>query len=151
VDPTSDVQCDESVKEFDPTLDSGERACIPPNCSTVSVPGSAVPCAIRFHDVELAAMEGASRAETLAELMPALGLTLACSCDLSEEESAITSTFSKVLNVFETTKEEKRREAGDPSGRGPSAPEGPGSVTISSVTKGIYQLQHIPTRRYTAR
>jgi hypothetical protein len=120
VDPTSDVQCDESVEELDPTLDSGparwdasslpgERACIPPNCGTVEVPGCAVPCAISFQDMGLASLAcGSSKGSILTELMPALEMALASSCELSEEEEAVICTFSKVLSVREKTKDEKK-------------------------------------------
>jgi hypothetical protein len=102
------VQCDKNVKEFDPTLDSGERIRIPPGCGMVEVPGSAVPCAIRFPDLGLAALSGGSKQSILSELMPALELALASSCELSEEEAAIIGTFSKVLSVLERTKDEKK-------------------------------------------
>jgi hypothetical protein len=73
----------------------------------VEVPGSAVPCAIRFRDLGLPTLDGGSKRSILAELLPALELALAASSELSEEEAAITAELSKRLSVLGKTVEEK--------------------------------------------
>jgi hypothetical protein len=72
------------------------------------VPGSAVPCAIRFRDLGLALLHGGRRSDVLTELMPALEMALASSSELTEEEVAITSELSKQLSVLDKTVEEKQ-------------------------------------------
>jgi hypothetical protein len=72
------------------------------------VPGSAVPCAIRFRDLGLASLHGGSRSDILTELMPALEMALASSSELTEEEVAITNELSKRLSGLDKTVEEKQ-------------------------------------------
>jgi hypothetical protein len=102
------LQCNKNRFEFDPTLDGQERRYIPPGCKMVEVPGSAVPCAIRFRDLGLPALDGGSKGTILAEILPALELALAASSDLSEEEMAFTAELSKRLSVLDKTVEEKK-------------------------------------------
>jgi hypothetical protein len=102
------VHCDKRVLEFDRTLNRRERISIPPDCGTVGLPGSAGPCAVRCEDLGLPALTGASKVSVLAELMPALELALASCTDLSDEESALISLFSKRLTVLEKTHEERK-------------------------------------------
>jgi hypothetical protein len=102
------VQCAKNITEFDPTLDSGERRYIPPACSMVEVPGSAVACAINFRDLGLASLQGGSINSVLAELMPAMEVALASAPELTEEEMALTSELSKRLSALDKTVEERK-------------------------------------------
>jgi hypothetical protein len=121
---------DKRFFEFDPTLDSRARIYITPDCGMVEVPESAVPCPVIFEDLGLPAVTGGIEVSILAELMPALELALAscsgikvsilaelmpalelalASCsDLSYEEAALISTFSKMLTVLEKTHDERK-------------------------------------------